>query len=98
MQSETARAAIAEMESQGELKAGTLGWWWIMAAESKNVRAGDLILIEAEGGNTWFYVEDTFTTKNRYQRIGIVINTDEKKTLGIFHPIIVMRRGTKTTF
>jgi hypothetical protein len=83
--------ARAEIEAQPVLHPGDEGWWKVYGASTRSIRPGDYVLAKEEE----FYVQDTYPRED-FVRVGIVID-GVKSSIGILHPIILLRRGTRAT-
>lgn len=90
---ETAAQAVAAVNAQPALEAGTAGWWRVWGATPAHIRAGDVVLT---GGADTFYVSDTYRAKAHPVRVGIIVD-GACSTLGALCPIAIMRRGTHNT-
>lgn len=84
--------ARAEIDAQPVLHPGTGGWWKVYGATTRSILPGDYVL--TTGGDE-FYVQDTYPRED-FIRVGIIID-GVKSSIGILHPIVLLRKGTRAT-
>lgn len=81
-----------EIEAQPVLHPGDYGWWKIYGATTRNILPGDYVICK-DGDE--FYVQDTYPRED-FIRVGVVID-GVRSSIGILHPIVLLRKGTRAT-
>jgi hypothetical protein len=92
----TTQAAVAEFEAQGSLPPGTEGWWKVWGARVSSIRTGDLIFLKGQddGEPEGHLIAGTFEAKATGLRRGFIVDNEERFTLGMLCPVVVLRRDT----
>lgn len=88
------------LEAQGRLQPGTEGWWQVWGASSRDVRAGDMVMvIWGKGTPDEEFAEYLIDEILDREIVAPKFKSSEGETfrIGALQPIILMRRGTHHT-